>query len=71
MNIQRKQVLLEIKSGKTVATDFFNNFDYWEKTTNITENLRYLIYGGEEDQDWPKAKVLSWRSLGNLLQTIK
>lgn len=61
---------VEIKSGKTIATDFFKELEYWK---NITENAKgssYLIYGGTESQPWPQAKVLGWQSAGKLMSKI-
>ena len=57
----------EIKSGKTVVTDFFKELDYWQKTIN-SQSPQYIIYGGTTDQHWPQAEVLSWKSAGNLIK---
>lgn len=59
---------IEIKSGQTVTTDFFQGLDYWRKTTGSPQEPGYLIYGGAQDQAWPQAHVLSWRSAGSLIK---
>jgi predicted AAA+ superfamily ATPase len=63
----RYPIAVEIKAGKTVASDFFKELEFWEKTTEISEPPRYVIYGGTENQKWPQAQVLSWQSAGALL----
>lgn len=64
-------VPVEIKSGKTVATDFFKELIFWQNTTDIPTSPQYIIYGGIEDQKWPQAQVLSWKSAGKLMKKIK
>ncbi len=61
---------VEIKAGKTVVSDFFKGITYWQKTTGVSDGLRYLIYGGDNDQSWPQANVLSWKSSGSLIKKI-
>lgn len=39
---------IEIKSGKTIATDFFKNLKKWRETANATEQPAALIYAGKE-----------------------
>jgi predicted AAA+ superfamily ATPase len=70
IDMARYQIPLEIKSGKTVVTDFFKELTYFNALANQPETPRYLIYGGSEDQSWPQAQVLSWRSVGNLIQKL-
>lgn len=64
-------VPVEIKSGKTVATDFFKNINYWDKTTETSQAPRYLVYGGDEDQSWPQAQVLTWKAAGSLIKKLR
>lgn len=71
-------VPVEIKASKTVISNFFKNSEYWQaltaapaKTTKTkTKNNFYVIYGGDENQNWPNGKALSWSKIGNLIQTI-
>lgn len=35
-----------------------------------TKNNFYVIYSGDENQNWPNGKALSWSKIGNLVQTI-
>ena len=64
-------VPVEIKAGKTVVADFFKNINYWDKTIGTPQAPRYLVYGGNEDQNWPQAKVLTWKSAGGLIKKLR
>ena len=35
-----------------------------------TKNNFYVIYSGDENQNWPNGKALSWSKIGNLVQDI-
>jgi uncharacterized protein len=61
---------IEIKAGKTVVTDFFKDLTHWQEITKTPEQPKYLVYGGSDDQQWPQARVLSWRSVGNLIKKV-
>jgi hypothetical protein len=61
---------VEIKSGKTIASDFFKELNFWQETTNNPNAPRYLVYGGTENQSWPQADVLGWRAAGSLIDKI-
>ena len=64
-------VPVEIKAGKTVVSDFFKELNYWHQITSTPEAPRYLVFGGNENQNWPQAHVLSWISSGKLIETIE
>jgi len=66
----QQPIPIEIKAGKTIASDFFDVFSYWERTTGFSKGSRYLIYGGIKDQAWPQANVLGWKSAGNIMKKI-
>lgn len=54
---------VEIKSGKTIISDFFKVFHYWNKLTEGQQSKNYLVYGGEEYQSRSVAEVLGWKQL--------
>lgn len=57
-----KLLPVEIKSGKTVNSEFFKNLDYWRKLSN--EERSVLLYAGDPEQKRSNgATVLNWRSL--------
>ncbi len=66
----RMPIAVEIKAGQTVATDFFKELNNWQKTTGESSESTYLIYAGDDDQRWPQAQVLGWRSAGDLISRL-
>ncbi len=65
-----KLIPIEVKSSKTIASDFFENINYWNKLSGVSPDDSYLIYGGEKNQKRAGANVLGWNdidqiSLGN------
>ena len=55
---------VEIKSGQTINSSFFDGLDFYAGLPHTTETIRpYLIYGGDESQQHTKARVLSWQTL--------
>ena len=63
-----KLMPVEIKSGKTIAADFFNTLAYWHRITGKSAKNSYLVYGGAEDQKRSLANVVSWRNVSSILQ---
>jgi predicted AAA+ superfamily ATPase len=62
---------IEIKAGKTVASDYFKQFEYWKNITSATSINNFVVYAGEENQNWPEAKVISWKHAGTIVKTIQ
>jgi predicted AAA+ superfamily ATPase len=62
---------VEIKSGATVAGDFFKNLERFSdrlKNTGTKHTLRkHVVYGGESPQKRSKTQVLSWRDIHRLI----
>ncbi|MFN5210098.1 MAG: ATP-binding protein [Bacteroidota bacterium] len=53
---------IEIKSGKTILSEFFRNIDYWSKVSKISQSV--LLYAGEQSQKRTDGKdIFNWRSL--------
>ena len=62
---------IEIKSGATVAGDFFDGLKRWSKlSTDGTRETPLLFYGGDEDQPRTDAVVRSWRSVAGIAETV-
>ena len=57
---------IEIKSGKTVAGDFFSGINYLKKISNIKGNS-YLIYGGDFDQKRKDIYIKSWKDINQII----
>lgn len=58
--------IIEIKSGKTINSSFFDNFSYFENMASNDISEKLLIYGGNLNQERSKARVLSWQNLNDL-----
>jgi len=54
------QTPLEIKSGQTVASDFFRGLNYWNKLADDTAKGSALIYGGDQSYNRSGTTVYSW-----------
>jgi uncharacterized protein len=56
---------LEIKSGMTVADDFFKGIRYFNKLRGGNDG--HVIYGGTEPQYRTEATVLGWKDFGKIV----
>ena len=63
-----RKVLLEAKSAKTVASDFFENLRGVQAALEIPSEqcLKVLAYGGKEKQKRGEFQVCPWNRLGDL-----
>ncbi len=64
----RELIALEIKSGQTVASDFFASLDRFEAELQHagakTKVRRVLAYGGAPGQERSDTRVLAWNEVG-------
>jgi predicted AAA+ superfamily ATPase len=59
-----KLLPIEIKSGKTLNSEFFKNIEYWSKLSGVEKSV--LLYAGDQSQKRTTGKeVLNWKSLMN------
>lgn len=63
-----KLIAVEMKSGQTIASDFFRSLDTWSRLTGSARARSWLVYGGSERQSRPQAEVLPWRDIDQLVQ---
>lgn len=61
-------LLIEIKSGKTAAEDFFNNLRYYQKLSGADPAGSYVVYGGGQEQKRSCAQVIPWNQLPELVK---
>ncbi|GAB2558346.1 hypothetical protein GCM10027190_05110 [Spirosoma areae] len=54
---------IEIKSGRTINTQFFDGLRYFQVVSGALPAESFLVYGGDEVQKRSLAQVLSWRNL--------
>ena len=58
-----KMIPIEIKSGKTVTSDWFKNLKYWQNLSH--QNGAFVLYGGKQMQKRTNLTVLNWRTSGS------
>lgn len=61
---------VEIKSGSTVAEDFFDNFDFWRAQLPKLTLHPWLLYGGDSPQSRERGTVIPWNNLSPLLKVL-
>lgn len=61
---------VEIKSGETIASDFFGGLDFWRAKLAPTAITPWLVHGGTTRQQREKASVLPWNDLSPLRATL-
>jgi len=54
---------VEIKSGKTLSTSYFDNLKYWRPLASLPEDQGYVVYGGEQSMQTSAGALISWRHL--------
>jgi uncharacterized protein len=52
---------IEIKSGKTINTDYFSNLNYWKSISNNKEK-GFVVYGGEVKQKVQDNVIIPWKN---------
>ena len=57
---------VEIKSGSTVAADFFRGLDRWRSLAGKAAGDSWLVYGGERSQQRREHRVVPWADIGEL-----
>jgi len=64
--LERGQTLvpLELKSGETIASDFFKGLRYWRSLPGQAEAPAALVHGGTESRMQQGVAVYSWRDWG-------
>ncbi|MFA6527496.1 MAG: ATP-binding protein [Candidatus Babeliales bacterium] len=65
-----KSYPVEIKSGKSIASDSFRGIDYWNDIAKANTRDSYLIYAGSEKQLRKQGTVLGWQDASSLIKNI-
>ena len=61
---------IEMKSGATIASDFFNGLDYWRERLPNGDLHPWLIYGGATAQRRARGHALPWNGLEPLWEAL-
>lgn len=65
-----KLAAVEVKSGTTVARDFFAGLEKWAALSGGLADESLLIYGGDESYRQRGVRVSGWKSLPEAMRTI-
>ena len=65
-----KLLPVEIKSGQTVASDFFDSLKRFQKLAGDSVGSAALIYGGAQGQQRETAKVVPWKRIHDLSSIV-
>jgi len=63
-----KLITIEIKSGKTIKTNFLEGLEYWQKLTGSSPENSYLVYGGGENQKRSIGQVCGWSHFSEIIK---
>ncbi|SLM31195.1 conserved hypothetical protein [Desulfamplus magnetovallimortis] len=58
---------IEIKSGKTVTSDYFKGVDYYRRIAGEKASHPFIIYGGDHEQMRSNAHVIPWKNVDKIL----
>jgi predicted AAA+ superfamily ATPase len=62
---------IEIKSGRTLGSDFFAGLEYWQSISGQTADRSFLIYGGAKEESRTVGRVLPWSQTTDVYPAIK
>ena len=57
---------VEIKSGKTMTSSYFDNLHYWRTLSGLSESKEYVVYGGDQSLQTKAGTLISWRDLDRI-----
>ncbi|MFA6183739.1 MAG: ATP-binding protein [Parcubacteria group bacterium] len=61
---------IEVKSGKTINTDYFKNILYWSKLAGNKAKNGAVVYAGNENQTRTDFEIYGWKSIDNLIERM-
>jgi uncharacterized protein len=61
---------VEIKSGQTIASDFFDSLNKWKSISERENKPAWLVYGGDRELQNGHVRIISWRMLPELVDSI-
>jgi hypothetical protein len=57
---------VEIKSGKTMSTSYFDNLRYWRPLASLLDDQGVVVYGGDQSLQTSAGALMSWRQLDRI-----
>jgi len=61
---------IEIKAGKTLTQDYFQELHYWSNLAQADAGRSYLVYTGNENQNRTLVSVIRWQDITDVTQNI-
>ncbi len=58
---------VEIKSGKTMSTSYFDNLRYWRSLAGLPDHEGFVVYGGDQSLQTSAGALVSWRELERIV----
>ncbi|OGP50648.1 MAG: AAA family ATPase [Deltaproteobacteria bacterium RBG_13_43_22] len=55
-----RQIPIEIKSGETITSGFFDGLNYWNHLAGVDPRQGFLIYAGLKNEGRSLGRVISW-----------
>lgn len=71
VKLGNKLVAIEIKSGMTVNQGMFDGLLRWSDIAEVPADDRYVVYGGELEQQRSMAHLVGWQQVGDLVEKIE
>lgn len=62
---------IEVKSGKTVASDFLKGLNHWLGLAGDSADKAWLVYGGEQNQVRKNVEIVSWNHIADLTRLLQ
>ncbi|MBY0353227.1 ATP-binding protein [Candidatus Babeliales bacterium] len=59
---------IEVKAGKTVSTDYFDNLKYWCTLAGMDTARAFVVYAGKEGQKRSSGTVLGWQNVAEVFK---
>jgi len=59
-------IVVEVKSGSTKTTKYFDNIKYWRSVTKDSTQDAYVVYGGDDDLSLGQDHLVSWRNINRI-----
>ncbi len=62
-----KIIPVEIKSGQTIADDFFDGLKYYNKLAGSSPENSFVIYAGQQEQKRSSGNITPWSSISKII----
>jgi len=61
---------IEIKSGQTIASDYFTNLKRWQALAGQPDSAAWLIYGGDKELMRENVSIVPWKYIGKMTNRL-